>query len=358
MPFKMPFRFGRTVQENRDHVVVALSSGQIVGWGEGALLRWPYYNAETTSGAYQLICEVLAPLILGVNLNSVRDLHEIFSPVLGNKMAQAAIDFAVWDLFSQQAGVPLTQFLGGRGDTVPVGASLGQRATEQEFLQAVEDSLRLGYARIKCKISPGFPIEVLRIVRKRYPDLLLSVDANGTFDERSFDEICAYDSLGLAMIEQPFHPKNLLLSAELQRTVKTDICLDESIEDLLDLQLVGSLRAGRIVNIKPARVGGLTPSIAIRDLGNQMGLSSWVGGLMETGIGRAVTLAFATTLGESFPHDISECGKYCSDELITEVSELKSGGRLEVPRSIPGLGVTVNRDALLKYTVDHSTFVG
>jgi O-succinylbenzoate synthase len=157
------------------------------------------------------------------------------------------------------------------------------------------------------------------------------------------------------MIEQPFHPKQMLLSAELQRAIKTSICLDEGIEDIEDVKLAGALKACRVVNIKPARVGGLTSSIAIRDLSRTIGLATWVGGLMETGIGRAVNLAFASTVSEDFPHDIAECGRYCREELVSEVFNLNPGARLEIPSNSPGIGVTVRREALLQYSVAHTT---
>jgi O-succinylbenzoate synthase len=269
-------------------------------------------------------------------------------------MAQAAVDFAVWDLFAMSSGVSLSEYIGGTRESIPVGISLGQRATAQEFVDAVEEALGRGFKRIKCKISPGFPIELLEDVRRRHPELPLSVDANGTFSAANFDELCRYDSLSLTMIEQPFHPKDFLLSAELQKSIHTDICLDESIEDLFDLELAHHLKAGKSINIKPARVGGLTQSIAIRDRALEMGLSVWVGGLMETGIGRAVNLAFASTVDEAFPHDIAECGRYCSDELVKEVFCLMPHARLKVPVERSGLGVTVNQEALSRYTVEHA----
>ncbi|NDC36840.1 MAG: o-succinylbenzoate synthase [Proteobacteria bacterium] len=351
MPFKVPFAFGQTVQEYRDHVVVALSSGDRTGWGEGALLRWPFYNAETTAGAYHLVCDLLAPQILGKEIASPSDLQNLFALVLGNKMALAAVDFAWWDLYAQCSGVSLAKALGVTRQEVTVGISLGKRATENEFFSAIEASLRTGYPRIKCKVSPGYPLQWLTQLRAQCPHLIMSVDANGSFSRESFDELREYEALGLAMIEQPFHPKELLLSAELQRCMQTDICLDESVEDLHDLELVAALGAGRVVNIKPARVGGLTSSIAIRERCAVLGLKSWVGGLMETGIGRATNLAFAATIGDEFPHDIDECGRYCSEELITEIFELAPKGKLRVPSEIPGLGVTVNREELARYTV-------
>jgi O-succinylbenzoate synthase len=354
IPFKTPFRFGNTVQENRDHVVVAVWSDSMVGWGEGGLLRWPYYNAETTAGAYLVLRDVLAPLLIGRELNQPHDLQQIFTPVLGNKMAQAALDFAIWDLFAQQAGVPLSRYLGGAGAAIPVGISVGQRSTEQEFLDAVEGALQKGFRRVKCKVSPGFPVDLLHSVRRRHPNLLLSIDANGTFQEGDLNELRSYDSLSLAMIEQPFHPKEFLLSAELQRAMKTPICLDESIEDLHDVKLAGALQSGRIINIKPARVGGITSSIAIRDLAKTMGFTTWVGGLMETGIGRAANLAFASTVSQEFPHDIAECGRYCSEELMAESFDLSPSATINVPLAKPGLGVSVNRARLAEYAVDSS----
>jgi len=265
-------------------------------------------------------------------------------------MAVAAIDFALWDLYARIKNMPLWQLLGGKDAPVPIGVSLGIAKSESDFHQHIESKRSLGYKRIKLKVNPEVPLKWLAKCTGKNKDVAISVDANSSFTEDHLELLKRYDDLNLYMIEQPFAPKDLALSACLQSQIRTVLCLDESVEELAELKTAMALGSARCLNIKPARVGGLTSALALRDYCLTRGWEVWVGGLLETGIGRAHNLAFASTLNPGFPHDISECGRHGSEELIEEPFKLGPDGTLELP-SGHGTGVEVDSAMLSRFTV-------
>jgi O-succinylbenzoate synthase len=354
IPLSSAFSFGLVTQTHRDHVIAAITSEGVTGWGESGLLKWPYYNSETTETAFVLLKNLICPLIVGKEISHPAQMLSHLGPVLGNKMALAAVDFALWDLFAKINNAPLSMLLGGNAQKVAIGASFGMTETCQQLIDKLELAIAKGFQRVKFKISPDFPLSWIIQCREKNPAIIMSVDANSSFSSEQMAMLFDYDALNLAMIEQPFAPKDFAICSELQSRLITDICLDESIEDIEDMRTAFALKSARCVNIKPARVGGLTPALAIRDLCLSYGWKPWVGGLLETGIGRAHNLAFAASLNSSFPHDISECGRYGENELINERFELLPKGMLKIPKG-EGIGVTVDKKKVLAFSVDSVT---
>ena len=112
------------------------------------------------------------------------------------------------------------------------------------------------------------------------------------------------------MIEQPLAWDDLLRHAELQKRLKTPICLDESITSVDRAEDMIALGRGRIINIKPGRVGGFLQSIAIHDLCAAHGIPVWCGGMLESGVGRAHNVALASLPNFTLPGDVSPSERY------------------------------------------------
>lgn len=179
-------------------------------------------------------------------------------------------------------------------------------------------------------------------VRSAYPDLDLHVDANGVYesDDETIAHLGELDRFGLTMIEQPFAPRNLLGSAGLQARISTDVCLDESVVDLHDLELMIALKAGRVLNIKVSRMGGLTVARDAHDRAIGEGIPVWCGGMHEFGIGRAANVAISSLPGFTLPSDVSGSDKYYSRDVIAP-PVIAHDGWVDVPEA-PGLGHDVD----------------
>jgi O-succinylbenzoate synthase len=149
------------------------------------------------------------------------------------------------------------------------------------------------------------------------------------------------------MIEQPLAYDDILDHAELQKQVKTRICLDESIHTVGRAREALVLNSCKIINIKPARVGGMTQAREIHDICQNNEVPVWCGGLLETGIGRAHNVAMASLPNFTLPGDVSASDRYWHEDIIDPPFVLNDDGTIEVP-STPGLGVAVARERLEK----------
>jgi O-succinylbenzoate synthase len=256
-----------------------------------------------------------------------------------------------WALWSVRRGTSLSESIGGTRAEIPVGISLGLREEPDALVAAAEAAWRRGYRRIKLKIAPGADVDYVRAVRTRLPEAPLSVDANAADDAADVHALLELDELGLEMIEQPFDGEDLVRHADLQRRLRTPICLDESITSADRASDMLRLGSGRIVNIKPGRVGGYAAALAIHDLCIAGNVPVWCGGMLESGIGRAYNVALASLPGFVLPGDLSPSDRYWERDVVIPEWTMSTDGTVAVPRDRPGLGVAVDEARVDALTV-------
>lgn len=342
-----------------EHILVrATDRDGFVGWGECASPSDPYFCYESTETSWMIFEHYLVPSLLGVTWGTPNEAKAL-SHVNGHPFAHAATDMVCWDLFSQHLSQPLSTTLGGGSLDVEAGVSLGIEVTIDTLLEVVALHVADGYRRVKLKIAPGWDVEPCRAVRTTFPNVALQVDANGGFErsEASNSVFAELDALGLLMIEQPFHQDDLLGHAALQVRLDTPICLDESITSLEAARTALALEACRVINIKVSRLGGLGSARDVHDFCRTAAVPVWCGGMHEFGVGRAANLALASLPGFLYPSDLSGSKKYYDEDLITP-EIVAHGGRVQVPRSKPGLGVEVLMDRVERNLVKMSAHYG
>ncbi len=346
MPLRAPFRTATGTVDTRRLLLVTVDDGAgNVGWAECVAGAVPGYGAETVDSAWQAITGRLArPLFDGPLSGPAEAAPRLAAAAPGMPMAYAALEMACWDLAARSQNRSLASLLGGTRPTVPAGISLGLGATPEETAEAAAVAVAEGYRRVKLKIEPGADLVTVRMVRDRVGfDVMLTVDGNGAYTRDDFDRLSALDDLGLRMIEQPLPAGDLEGHADLQRRLSTPICLDESVTSAADLERVIALQAGRILNLKPGRVGGLAAALTMIDLAVEGGIDLWVGGMLETGVGRAHNVALASLPAFDLPGDLSPSGRYW-DRDIVHPPWVMEGGALAVPLTGPGLGVSIDAE--------------
>jgi O-succinylbenzoate synthase len=265
------------------------------------------------------------------------------------------VEAAFWSLAAAVDGRALCDVLGGSREEIAVGESLGISETIDGTLKEVEERLAEGYQRIKLKICPGWDIAVVAAVRDAFgPELMLQVDANASYTLQDADRLAGLDQFRLACIEQPLEWDGLLEHAELQRRLRTPICLDETLRSVADVRRALDLGACRNVNLKPARVGGLTAALQIAELCRSRGVPLWCGGMLESGIGRAGNLALASLDAFTEPADMSPASMHFAWDLVDPTFEVNSDGTITVPRDA-GLGFPVRTDRVDEHAVRRIT---
>ena len=354
LPLKFRFETSFGVQTAKTIPLLLLHGpGGVVGLGEGVMEDAPMFREETVTGALHLLKELFLPAVIGQPLANPQELTRRLSGFRGNPMAKAMLETAVWDLWARGLGVPLGRLLGGSREQVAVGVSLGIQEHEAATVEAVERHLSQGYRRIKLKIKPGWDVKPVRAVREAFPDIALTVDANSAYtlaDTRTFQDL---DAFRLDYIEQPLAYDDLLDHAALQRRIVTPLCLDESVVSAVAARKALSLDAGRVINIKVGRVGGVAEAVRVHDVAQAFGAPLWCGGMLESGVGRALNIQLSTLPGFSKPGDTASGSRYWDTDVINEPLEMV-GGFQTVPQG-PGLGVTLNREFVQSVATDHWT---
>jgi O-succinylbenzoate synthase len=338
LPLVRPFRTSFGEEREKRAILVRLDGGDVQGWGECVASLEPRYSEEWLEGSRMSLRDFLVPsLMAGGPVSEPVDVGSRLRWVRGHRIAKAALEAAVLDAWLRLAGRSLTEYLGGVRSRVECGVSVGIAPSAEAMLEEIHGYLAKGYRRVKLKIEPGRDLRVVETVRDALPDVPLSVDANAAYSLADVPLFEALDELGLVMIEQPLDHEDLLDHAKLQGRLRTPICLDESIRSVGDAAAAVELGACKIINIKPGRVGGLLEAKRIHDLALAIGVPVWIGGMLETGVGRAANLALASLPGVTMPGDTSASERYFLQDL-TLPFVLSSDGTMEVP-SRPGIGV-------------------
>lgn len=361
IPLVAPFETSFGVTTDRETILTKVTTTDgIVGWGESVADADPGYSYETVTTNWHVMTGYLIPALFSTPIADPRETPARFSRVRGHNMAKATLEAAVWDIAAQQAGVSLCDFIGktcGRTmkDRVVVGVSIGIQPTTEKLIERIQSFLQYGYLRIKIKIKPGRDLQDARAARAAIPDRMLMVDANSAYTLKDADLFKQMEDLNLLMIEQPLGYDDIYEHHKLQAQLKTPICLDESIHTPDHARMAIELGACKIINIKQGRVGGLTNAIEVHDVCEENGIPVWCGGMLETGVGRALNLALAALPNFKLPSDLSASNRYYNPDLIDPPFDINSDGTLSVPNE-KGLGVNVVPERLQKLTLRHETF--
>ena len=356
LPLKSPFEtsFGRTTRR-RILIVRVFDRDGASGYGECVASEGPFFNHETIDTAWLITTQYIAPLLAATTLGSAAEVNDVLAPIRENRMAKGGVEAAIWDLEAKLLGKPLWQHVGGTRDEIACGVSIGLQASTEALLEKVRAELASGYQRIKIKIKPGKDVNLVQAVRKEFPDITLSVDANSAYRlETDTALLKQLDAYALLMIEQPLTPGDLLDHAKLQRELQTALCLDESIVCLANARHAHELGACRIINIKLGRVGGFTEAKAIQAFAQEHDMPVWCGGMLESGIGRAHNIALSTLPGFTLPGDVSASARYWEEDIIEPPVTVSRAGTIKAPTDA-GIGFAVNEDRIDDLAVRRET---
>ena len=354
MPLAFPFETSFGLTTARRILLVEIESGGLTAWGECVAGEHPYFSDECIDTAWMVTEKELAPRLVGKEIVGGGSCPELFRQIRGHRMAKAALENAVWELQAQKKRVPLAKLLGGTRSVIPCGVSIGIQPSPAALMETIAKELEAGYQRIKLKCKPGWDTKIFEAVRARWPEILLSCDANSAYRIADIEHIAEWDQFKLLMIEQPLWYDDFYFHSMLQKRLETAICLDESIRNRRDALAAIDMESCRILNIKVGRVGGFSEAIAVHNVAAERGIPVWCGGMLETGIGRAHNIALSSLGNFSLPGDVSASARYWVEDIIEPEVMVSAKGEIKVPRGV-GLGFTVLRERIEALTVRRQT---
>lgn len=355
LPYVHYFETSLGREEEREFILVKVCSEGVCGYGEVVADKSPFYSYETTSTAWHVLKDFLIPLIFGKAVSSPEVFFKEAQKYRGHPMAKAGLELALWDIRGKKENRPLWKLYGGVRTEIPAGVSVGIQDSIPELLERIQSFLEEGYQRIKIKVKPGWDIGVLEEIRKKFPDILLQADANGSYSLAQKEILKRFDEFRLLMLEQPFPPFDLWDHSRLQKEMRTPLCLDESILSVEMARKAHEMESCRIVNIKVGRVGGVIESRKIHDFCQEKRIPVWCGGMLESGIGRAHNIHLATLPNFQLPNDLSASKRYYPEDLIEPPVEITSKGTIVVPE-LPGIGVSPQKGRIEKATLKREVF--
>ncbi len=333
------------------------SAGGAEGWGECAALADPVYDEEYAAGAWAVLRDHLGPRLLGAEVDADGDLMhtlsgvgQVLGAVRGHRMAKACLEMAVADAVLRWSGRSLAFALGVEATHVAAGAAVGLPDDLARTRDEVAGAVAAGFARVRVKIAPGCDVGPVRALRSCFPDLAIQVDANGAYGHDGARALDGLDDLGLACIEQPLDPADLLGHAELARRWRTPVCLDESVRDAADVDMVAALGAASMICLKPARLGGIGPAVDAHRRARLARIGLWCGGMLQTARGRAVDAAVSGLPGFVLAGDLGMSSPAFVEPDPFGSVRLRSG-RVEVYQGA-GVGPLPDADRLRAVTAE------
>ena len=337
-------------------VLVALESQQVVGWAEVSPGNAPLLGPDWAASVYACLRDWVGPAIVGQSVDTGGDLQQRLARLQGNRYAKAAVDCAWWDLHARLQGKPLHHIVGGQTDRLPLGVSFDKMDDIELLLEAMRRAFEAGYSRVELKFRPGWEVSMVHMVRQEFPTEQIHIDVEGDLRLSHMEMLCRLDDFMLAMIEQPLPAYDLVGHAMIQDTIRTPICLSESITCPEEAEIALELKSGRYINLEPGRVGGLTPAQTIHDACLDAHIPCRLGAMPQTALGAAMGLALGTKSNFNYPADFFPPEDLLADDLAEPIRLERSpeGQLLAVLSEQPGIGRQPDPQKLQTCTLQHT----
>ncbi len=298
IPLKKPFVISYGTQRSYTGVIVKIATDEgIFGLGEAPVS--PHITGDTIKSIMGAL-DIFSHLLKGQNpLHIPRLMNLVNSSILHNCSAKKAVDNALYDIFSQKAGIPLRDMLGAAKDRLETSLTISIQ-NRKDSLREAEELLEMGAKVIKVKIglSPKEDIDRVKALCTNF-GVPLRLDANGGYDlKEAIYVLRELEGLNIQFIEQPVKYDLYSDLAEIRRRTMIPVMADESVKTASDLLRV--IDDVDMVNIKLAKSGGIHEAIIMANILKKKNKKFMVGCMIETKLSISAGLAFALGTGADY----------------------------------------------------------
>jgi L-alanine-DL-glutamate epimerase-like enolase superfamily enzyme len=340
--------------EESNYVLVRLLTDTgVEGAGEAtATVRW---SGETVWGVQALIDRVLAPLVIGLELNEHEPIASIEAldrrmdaAVAHNWFAKSAIEMACWDALGKAAGKPVYELLGGACRPLAIRSRFSMGAYDVPRARArAAELVEQGFDTVKVKVGgkPEDDIARVRAVREVIgPDRKLVIDANTGWDaDTAIDCVRQLQDCNLAVVEQPTPDGDYAALARVRCETGAVVMADDMCFNLVHAQELIRNEACDLISVYPGKNGGILKSRRIVEFAAKHGIGCTIGSNLEYDIATAamghLIVATPNLRVEDYPGDIHGPAYYES-RVVKE--PLAIAGPLTTISDRPGLGIEVD----------------
>jgi len=319
-----------------------------VGYGECSARPDPFYSSEFMDGAALLIEQFVFPKLK--KEQTYQEVLHALKNIRGWQFTKAAVEFAAHDLIANRDNETIFDYWNRpQLSKIPVGISIGLQPSLEAMKSVIEKNQAVNYHRLKFKISPKSKQEFFDLVKEKASDNFVSFDANGSFQPSDFEQLSYFVKHFKNPIEQPFPPSRIDFYQQAMKAMpKLKVCLDEEVKSIGDLIKAHQLRSIDELNLKLGRVGGLVNSIEIAEYCFNNNIPVWIGGMFETGIGRALNMQFAAFMLDAQAHDLSPSSRYFIEDVLENEIMMDKNGYVDMATA---KNVKVSETILQKYAV-------
>ncbi len=344
---KEPFVISLGPLAYAENVIVKIITREgITGFGECS--PFMTINGESMESAF-VVAKYLAQILIGKNPLDIEACSlTMDKTIYGNSSIKSAFDIALYDIASQNAGVPLYKFLGGKNDDKLVTdytVSLGNPE------KMVNDALKIkanGFEIIKVKLGQNGKkdIERIRLIREAIgKEIPLRMDANqGWETEEAIDVLKELKDCNIQVCEEPIPRWNYTDLPKIKRESPLTLMADESCCDHHDAKHLLDLNACDMLNIKLGKSSGIFKAEKIKKLALEAGMNLQVGGFLESRLAFTASAHFALSADNIIYFDFDTPLMMEEDPIVGGIIYGKNG-KITIPET-PGLGATVDPDFL------------
>jgi L-alanine-DL-glutamate epimerase-like enolase superfamily enzyme len=326
------------------------------GWGQSVPIpKWSYESLESVTVTLK---NYLIPGLIGLDATDIEQAHRVMNEAIagsfstGMPMAKAAIDLALYDLKGRLTASCLSSVLGRtRRPDITLSWTLNpKRLDDVEGL--IQEGWERGYRHFNVKVAPDpdFDFELCRMVKNLVPDGFLWADANGGYDlSTALSAAPRLADIGVAVLEQPLPANRLTGYRDLKRQGALPIVMDEGVVSSVDLEEFIRLDLLDGVALKPARSGGIWPTVQQIEILRETGLMILASGLTDPDVSLAASLGVFGAYDYDLPAALNG-PQFISESLLRDPF-VPENGLLRVPDG-PGLGVEIDEGRLMDLGVE------
>jgi L-Ala-D/L-Glu epimerase len=354
IPYTHPLKFASGAVETADHVLVRIHTDEGLTGVADAPPR-PYTYGETQVSIKNVVEEVFAPQVVGLDPFDREKVHAVMRRTINNQVAKGTVDIALWDLAGKALGMPVHKMLGGWTDSMRVSHMLGFKPAQELLDEALRFGEEYGITTFKLKVGRrplALDIEACHVLREGLgEDVEIYLDANrGWTANEAMQVLERTAGLGLTLLEEPCDAKEVMSRRRLVEKSPIPVVGDESVPTAGDASrelLSGGCNA---ICIKTAR-SGFTEATEILGLCTGLGVDVTMGNQIDTQVGSLATVTFGAA-HEATSRRAGELSNFLdmSDDLLADPIEI-SDGRISV-RDMPGVGAEIDDEKLGRYRTD------